>query len=343
MKVRSRAPLRLGLAGGGTDLSPYSDRFGGLVLNATVDLYAYATLTRLDEPRLSFAALDRDHTEDHALQPAVRAHGPLILHQGVYNRIVQEFCNGEPLALMVATHADAPAGSGLGSSSTLVVAMVTAYAELLHLPLGEYDIAKLAYEIERVDLGLLGGRQDHYAAAFGGVNFMEFGSGERVVVNPLRIKPSILAEIEASVVLFYTGTARESARIIAEQVERMKAGDSASLAALHDLKEEARLTKDCILRGDLRQFGRCMQKGWEAKQRTASSISTGALERALAVARDAGAYAGKVSGAGGGGFVILFADPPQRVRVEGALRSLGEGELYHCHFTEHGAQAWRVD
>ncbi|MFO1413381.1 MAG: dehydrogenase [Burkholderiales bacterium] len=342
MKVRARAPLRLGFAGGGTDLSPYCDQHGGLVLNATIDLYAYATITPAARPVIRFAATDQQVEAEYPLQPVVPADGPLRLHQGVYNRIVREFRGGEPLAVELVTASDAPAGSGLGASSTLVVAMISAFAELLGLPLGEYDIARLAYEIERIDLGLPGGRQDQYAAAFGGVNFIEFHPGDHIVVNPLRIKSWVLSEIEASTVLYYTGVARESGRIIMEQTDRITRDDPAAVTALHEIKEEARHMKECVLRGDLARFARSMRKGWDAKQRTASSVSTNVVDRALAVAMEAGASAGKVSGAGGGGFLMLFVDPVRRGDVGRALRALDEGELFNCHFTRHGSKAWRV-
>jgi len=287
--VRARAPLRLGLAGGGTDVSPYCDRYGGLVLNATIDLYAYATLALFDEPRLRFAAADQNQCFDSPLQAALPAEGPLMLHRGVYNRIVREFRNGEPLPVMLSTYSDAPAGSGLGASSTLVVAMVTAFVELLQLPLVESDIARLAYDIERNDLRLAGGRQDHYAASFGGVNFMEFRADGKVLIDPLRVEPWILFELEATTILFYTGISRESARIIAEQQRRMDRGDADALDALHRLKEEARVMKECLLRGDFGQLAQSMQKGWAAKQLTASSISNAGLQRAIDAATAAGA------------------------------------------------------
>ena len=342
MKIRARAPLRLGLAGGGTDVSPYCDHHGGLVLNATIDLYAYATLTLAAQPGLQFVAADQRLTAEFPLQSAVPVDGPLRLHQGVYNRIIREFRKDEPLSLQLTTHCDAPAGSGLGASSTLVVAMVNAFVELLGLPLGEYDIARLAYEIERIDLGLQGGRQDQYAAAFGGVNYMEFHPGEHVVVNPLRVKSWILSELEASTVLYYTGVARESARIIAEQSDRMTRDDADAMKALHEIKDEARAMKECVLRGDLGRFAQSMRRGWEAKQRTASCVSTSVVDRAIAVASGAGATAGKVSGAGGGGFLMLFVDPLRRPDVCRALRQLDGGEVFNCHFTQHGSKAWRV-
>jgi D-glycero-alpha-D-manno-heptose-7-phosphate kinase len=342
LKIRARAPLRLGLAGGGTDVSPYCDEFGGSVLNATIDLYASATITTHDEGCVRFIASDQDQQESYRLDEEPRPNGVLALHKGVYRRIVREFAGGRPLALTISTHSDAPAGSGLGASSTLVVAMVKAFVELLNLPLGEYDIARLAFDIERVDLGLAGGRQDQYAAAFGGVNFMEFYANERVIVNPLRVKNWILSELESSIVLYYTGQSRESARIIEEQSARMRTHDEASLGALHALKEEAVAMKESLLKGALREFAESMRKGWDAKKRTASSISNSRIDEAISVALASGAYAAKISGAGGGGFVFFFVDPDRRADVRRALHALGQGEIRPCHFTKHGTQGWRI-
>jgi D-glycero-alpha-D-manno-heptose-7-phosphate kinase len=341
-KVRARAPLRLGLGGGGTDVSPYCDRFGGVVLNATIDLYAYATVAPLDGDRVVLAAGDQDVRLDFPAAPAVPTDRGLPLHCGVYNRVVAQFRGGEPLPIRVTTRSDAPAGSGLGASSTLVVAMVRAYVEFLNLPLTEYDIARLAYEIEREDLQLAGGRQDQYAAAFGGVNFMEFYAGERVVVNPLRIKSWVLSELESSTVLYYTGVSRESARIIVEQRERMERLEPDAIAALDALKDEAWAMKECILRGNIRGFADSMIKGWDAKKRTASNITTADIDRAIEGAMRSGAYSAKVSGAGGGGFVVFFVDPDRRIEVVRALQASGKGAVHPCHFTEHGTHGWRI-
>ncbi|HHM06048.1 MAG TPA: dehydrogenase [Gammaproteobacteria bacterium] len=341
MIIRARAPLRLGLAGGGTDVSPYCDRYGGLVLNATIDKYAYTTIEPNEQGTLRFVAADRQQSWSGPAEPALTLDGTLELHKGVYNRIIAEFNGGRPLAMTLTTHSDAPPGSGLGSSSTLVVAMVKAFAEWLNLPLGEYDIARLAYDIERRDVGLSGGRQDQYAATFGGFNFMEFHADERVVVNPLRIKNWILSEFEASLLLYFCGVSRQSAQIIDEQANNVTRNDATAIDAMHALKQEALQIKECLLKGDFDGLVSSMAAGWEAKKRMAKSISNPRIEAAYALAQEAGMRAGKVSGAGGGGFMMLFVDPARRMEVRRALEQL-EGRLYTCHFTKHGTQGWKL-
>lgn len=340
--VRARAPLRLGFAGGGTDVSPYCDLHGGLVMNATIDKYAYATVELNRSGRVRFIAADQRRTVEYAATERIEPDGTLDLHKGVYNRVVKQFNGGNPLPLALTTFSDAPAGSGLGSSSTLVVAMLKAFVELLHLPLGEYDIAHTAYEIERIDLGLNGGKQDQYAATFGGFNFIEFSAHDRVIVNPLRVKNWIKSELEASLILFYSGVSRASATIIDEQARNVKEGNARSIEAMHELKSEAITMKECILKGDLPRFAESMQKGWESKKRMAQNISNSHIDSITALARGAGAYAAKVSGAGGGGFIMFFADPATRMDVIRALKSQEGGEVGTCHFTERGSEAWTL-
>jgi len=341
MMIRARAPLRLGLGGGGTDLSHFARTYGGAVLNATIDLYAYATITPSPEPVLRFEAVDRSESSIHEAEPRIECDGKLDLHRGVYNRIVSDYNDGRPLGLTLTTHCDAPAGSGLGSSSTLTVAIVKAFVEWLNLPLDEYEIARLAYQVERVDLGLSGGMQDQYAASFGGVNFMEFGTGDRVVVNPLRIKNWILCELESSLVLFHSGVSRSSATIIDEQTRNIASHDTRSIDGLHALRTAAITMKESLLRGDLRRFAEAMESSWRSKKQTARCVSTPDLDTAYDVAREAGALAGKVSGAGGGGFMMFLVEPTRRVNVVRALEAL-EGRVFPCHLTKRGVEGWKL-
>jgi D-glycero-alpha-D-manno-heptose-7-phosphate kinase len=343
MLIRARAPLRLGLAGGGTDLASYCERYGGAVLNATIDLYAYATIEPLDGDRVIFEAADIGFTAIEDADPRDWAlDGEAILHKAVYARIVRNYRDGAPFPCRITTYCEAPPGSGLGSSSTMMVAMVKAFVELLALPLGEYDIARLAYSIERKDAGLAGGQQDQYAATFGGFNFIEFFAGERVVVNPLRVKNWILAELEASIVLFHTGVSRASAAIIAEQNRNIESGAGRSLDAMHLLKDDAFAMKEAVLKGDFAGFAAVLNRSWAAKRQMASAISNDRIERLMHRAMAVGAVAAKVSGAGGGGFITLVVDPARRIEVIRGL-SQEEGQVMTCSFTKRGSEGWRID
>lgn len=342
MIVRARAPLRLGLAGGGTDVAPYCDLHGGAVMNATIDKYAYAIVDDAGHGALELHAQDQGAHARCLPADAESVEPGLKLLAGTYLRICRDFLDGRRPPLRIRTFSDAPPGSGLGSSSTLVVALVTALSEYFSLPLGEYEVAHLAYAIEREDLALAGGKQDQYAAAFGGFNFMEFHPGDRVIVNPLRMKDWVLAELEASLLLYFTGVSRESARIIDEQARNAATGVQKSVDAMHELKLEAVQMKESLLRGDLDGFARTFQRGWEAKKRMASSITNPMIDAAEAAAMANGAVATKVSGAGGGGFMMFVCDPGDRMRLSAALRAQG-GTLLDFHFNPHGAVAWRAN
>lgn len=338
---RARAPLRLGLAGGGTDVSPYCDIYGGYVLNAAIDRYAYAVIKTLDEPVVRFIATDQRIDVVELPKLPLALNGKLDLHKAVYNYIIQNYNYGNPIHMELSTFCDAPAGSGLGSSSTLVVAMIRAFAELLNLPLDDYTIAQMAHQVERVDCGLRGGRQDQYSATFGGFNFMEFYAGDRAVINPLRIKNWIICELESSLVLYFTGVSRESAHIIADQSSNVHSGATDALEAMHGIKHEALVMKECLLRGDFQGLVKSMCLGWENKKRSAKTVSNPEIDAIYDAALQAGALAGKVSGAGGGGFMWFFVPTDKRLDVIRTLNGFG-GQISNCHFTKHGTQAWRI-
>ncbi len=341
MIIRSKAPLRLGLAGGGTDVSPYCDIYGGYVLNVTIDMYAYCTIEPSDDGRIVINSSDRREYFDSESAAFLPLDGGLLLHKGVYNRIVKDYNNGEPLSFRMTTYSDAPAGSGLGSSSTMVVAIVKAFMEWLNLPLGEYDMASLAYQIERKDLGLSGGKQDQYAATFGGFNFIEFYDNDRVIVNPLRIKNWIANEIESSLVLYYTGTSRDSAKIIDEQIRSTKDKNEKSIESMHELKRYASVMKEAILRGDFEKIEDCLRQSWESKKKMASVISNSEIDEIYNFVMDHGGEAAKVSGAGGGGFMMIICDPKKRYELVESLKKL-KGNVIVTSFTEKGTQAWKI-
>ncbi len=338
MIYRSKAPLRIGLAGGGTDVSPFCDEFGGAILNATISLYAYATIETIAENKIIIEAKDRNETEEFEWANVLPINGHLDLLKGVYNRIQKDY-GIKQQGFKLSTFVDAPAGSGLGTSSTLVVAIIGAFVEMLKLPLGDYDIAHYAYEIERKDLQLAGGRQDQYAATFGGVNFMEFYENDKVIVNPLRIRQEYLYELENNLVLFFTATSRESATIIKEQQKNVNEKNTGSIDAMHQLKEQAKMMKEAMLKGRLNNIGDILNYGFEQKRKMAANISNSLIEEIYAAAKNAGATGGKISGAGGGGFMIFYCPSTTRYNVINTLQQFG-GKVNHYNFSNEGLKTW---
>ena len=340
MIYRSRAPLRLGLAGGGTDVSPYSDLYGGAILNTTINLYAHASIEPLTENKIIVQALDRNEEQVFEGSTHLPIDGTLDLLKGVYNRIQKDYGVALP-GFKLSTFVDAPAGSGLGTSSTLVVAVLGAFYEMLRLPLGEYDIAHYAYDIERNDLLLAGGKQDQYAATFGGVNYMEFYEGDKVIVNPLRIKQQYLNELENNLVLYFTSTSRESATIIKEQVKNVNSKNEKSIEAMHQLKEQAKMMKEAMLKGRLNEIGEILDFGFQQKRQMAANISNSSIEKVYEGAKRAGATGGKISGAGGGGFMIFYCPGNTRYKVAETLRTFG-GDVRNYQFSPQGLNTWTV-
>jgi D-glycero-alpha-D-manno-heptose-7-phosphate kinase len=340
MIYRSKAPLRIGLAGGGTDVSPYSDQFGGAILNATISLYANASIENNNSRTIHLVAADRFEQEQYPVQAFLPVTGSLDLLKAVYNRLQKEY-PFETNGFTLTTSVDAPAGSGLGTSSTLVVAVLGAFVEMLKLPLGDYDIAHLAYDIERKDLQLAGGKQDQYAATFGGVNFMEFFEHDKVIVNPLRIRSEYLNELENNLVLFFTATSRESATIIKEQQLNVTEHNQSSIDAMHQLKEQAKQMKDALLKGNLNEIGEILNFGFTQKRKMARNISNALIEEIYEAAIHSGSTGGKISGAGGGGFMIFYCPGSSRYPVIKALEAF-KGSVKNYSFTENGLTSWTI-
>jgi D-glycero-alpha-D-manno-heptose-7-phosphate kinase len=339
--IRSRAPLRLGLAGGGTDLSPFCDEYNGAVLNCTIDRYAYAFIDRRADNQIVFRARDLGLEERHEPGALLDASEGLQLHRGAYNFFFGQGTLRDNIGGMtLTTTVDAPPGSGLGSSSSLVVAICEAFTAAFEIPLGRYDLAHLAFKVERVDLGLAGGKQDQYAAAFGGINFIEFLPEDRVIVNPLRVERAILNEIEASLVVCFTGISRTSDSIIREQTTGMTDPDSAALSGLFDLKRAAVEMKQAVLTGDIMGIADLLNWSWMAKKKTSASVSNEFIETLVEVGRRAGASAAKVSGAGGGGFIMFLVRPEDRISVVDSLNRAG-GRAGPVHLTTRGVESWR--
>lgn len=339
--IYSRAPLRLGLAGGGTDVSPYCDLYGGSVLNATIDRYAYTIIETTDKDLVSFRSIDQKLEEVFDPSLVMNNAFKLKLHASTYKHMMKHYNNGIYMPLKLITCCDAPIGSGLGSSSTIVVSMIKAFVKLLNLSFDRYKIAHLAYVIERIECKFKGGRQDHYAATFGGINLIKFYKNNKVLVTPLKIKNSVISQLESSLILYFTGISRDSKKIIDEQSKNISEKKIDQLKAMHFVKAEALVMKTALLTGNFQVIINSMKKSWYMKKKMAKKISNNHLNMIYKKTIKAGALAGKISGAGGGGFMLFYVPLEKRQIVKNVLTGFG-GVVSNCHLTQNGCEVWSV-
>jgi D-glycero-alpha-D-manno-heptose-7-phosphate kinase len=337
MLIRAKAPLRISFAGGGTDVPPFPQREGGAVLSATIDRYAWGSLHPRHDSAISIHSLDFDTSLSYSSKRDIDTEGEM----GLVKAMLRKLGGVDDQGLDLYLHTDAPPGSGLGSSSAMMVVLVGLLRDWKGLALTDYQVAEVAHEVERVDMGIAGGRQDHYAATFGGVNYIEF-EADRVVVNGLRLGYDILNELEYNLLLVDTGKVRLSANIIEHQVSRYEAGEADSVAALRALKHLAGEMKACLLRREWDCFGRLLHEEWEYKKRMSDRISNPDLDALYDLARERGAIGGKVTGAGGGGYMLLFCRFDRKNAVAEAMRARG-CDARGVAFQRRGLQTWRVE
>lgn len=334
--IRTKAPLRISFAGGGTDVPPYPEREGGCVLNATIDNYAWGSLRPRSDNQIRIESVDLAVSLECSVDSELRFDGHLDLVKATILRLQAQNSHGFDVFL----HSDAPPGSGLGSSSALIVGLVGLVKEFKNLPFTEYEIAHLAYQIEREDLRIQGGHQDQYASSFGGFNFIEF-YGEHVVVNPLRIHQDTVNELEHNLLLCYTGTTRRSDRIIEDQTQRLEEKQEDTLRALREQKQLAMDMKNALLRRRLDDFGDLLHSAWESKKNLSPRISNSSIDEMYQAARRNGALGGKITGAGGGGYMLLYCQFEKKHKVAEALKHLGASTTEFA-FESRGLQTWRI-
>jgi len=338
MIIRSKAPLRISFAGGGTDVPPYPQHRGGVVLSATINKYAYGTLIPANDGTLTVQSLDYDVVAKYHSDADLIYDGKLDLVKAAVRRMLN---NEQERGIRLFLHSDAPPGSGLGSSSAVVVALIGLFKHWLRRPMTDYEIADLAYQIERVDLGIKGGLQDQYAAAFGGFNFIEF-IGDTVIVNPLRVDPAHINELEYNLLLCYTGSTRLSARILDRQIQSYVEQRPDVMEALDALKQITFDMKCALLQGRLRDFGALLHDEWQCKQRLDAHISNEQINELYETARRYGALGGKITGAGGGGYLLFYCQFDRKHAVAEKLEQMG-GQVVEFGFEPRGLQTWQVN
>ena len=336
MLIRAKAPLRISFAGGGTDVPPFPEREGGLVLNATINRYAYGTLQPRDDDSIQIRSLDYGLSAEFALGEAPIFDGKLDLAKAAVQRFT-----GHETGFDLLLHSNAPPGSGLGSFSAMMVALIGVLTTFRSMPVTDYELAELAHAIEREELGIKGGRQDQYAATFGGFNFIEL-FGDHVVVNPLRVAPEVVLELEHNLLLCYTGMTRQSDHIIDDQMTRFDSREEDTVGGLHAQKELAVQMKNALLQRRLAEFGELLHMAWEAKKRMSPRITNERIDELYAEARAAGAIGGKVTGAGGGGYVLFYCRHDRKHEVAARMLELG-ATVDEFAFEPSGLRTWRAD
>jgi D-glycero-alpha-D-manno-heptose-7-phosphate kinase len=336
MFIRAKAPLRISFSGGGTDVPPFPAQEGGCVLSATIDRYAWGTLQPRDDGAICINSLDFGMSLQYSSRRDLKFDGNMDLAKAAIHRLAGTDDQGFDLFL----HSDAPPGSGLGSSSAMMVALVGLLKEWRNLSLTDYQVAEAAYEVERVDLGIQGGMQDQYAAAFGGVNFIEF-QGDRVTVNSLKLHRDIVNELEYNLLLCDTGKVRLSSNIIADQVGRYERHEQETVNAMRELKRLTIKMKDCLLRREWDDFAHLLHEEWQTKKRMSDRISNPELDDLYDLALAEGAIGGKITGAGGGGFMLLWCGFGRKHKVAEALKARG-CDVSEVALEPFGLQTWRV-
>lgn len=334
--IRAKSPLRISFAGGGTDVPPFPELEGGCVLSATISQFASGTLRSRADRQISVRSLDYGVTVTYSPEEELVYDGKLDLVKAAILKM--DATNGDGYDLFL--HSNAPPGSGLGSSSAMMVALVGLLKERRSLPLSDYDVADLACTIEREDLGIQGGLQDQYASAFGGFNFIEF-LPDRVIVNPLKMSQDVVNELEYNLLLCYTGNIRLSGHILQDQVERYERRESDTMAALRELKALTIEMKAALLRRRLDEFGCLLHQEWTHKKRVSARISSVRLDELYDAARAAGALGGKIAGAGGGGYMLLYCAYERKHDVARRMTDLG-CSVSDVRFEPSGLQTWRV-
>ena len=335
----------MALAGGGTDLEPYWKEYGGVVLNATIDQYAYCKIEPYEcckrETHWVFKSIDlgieevRDFYSSDFMNYAY-SDSKLKLLINTYQYLTYKL-KREPVK--ITTYVEAPPGSGLGSSSALVVALVAAITEYYGIPVGEYDIAEDAIEIERKICDLPGGKQDQFAAAFGGFNFMEFLRDGRAIINPLRLNYKTQNMMELNTVLYYVGKPRKDSRVIENTSKGLETSEVV-LNATHKIREACIEYKRSLLMGDFKRISELMETYWRNKLETNPHVASPEILDAYEFALQNGATAAKISGAGGGGHMVLFTEFEKRHQLVSALEGK-EGRVVPFKFVNHGVDVWR--
>jgi len=338
MIIRTKAPVRISFAGGGTDVSPYCEERGGCVVNVAINRYAWGTLELINKPGICINSSNYSKILRFKSVKDITYNGDLDLIKAVIKHM-----HNTNKGINLFLRSDVPPRSGLGSSASAFVSMIGLFNHLKRdKKITDYEIAELAFNLERKELNNLGGRQDQYASVFGGLNYIEFKGNDFIRVNPLRIKQDYVNELEKNLILIHIGARKASGDIIKDQAESYKKHNKDVISGLDKAKELAIETKYALTRGDLTYFGELLHESWVAKKKFSSMITNPYIDKLYNLARENGAIGGKISGAGGGGHMILYCKPNTEHIVAHKLAQAGI-KIVPFSFDYKGLQSWEVN
>lgn len=330
MRLISRAPLRISFGGDATDVPPYVDKYGGEVLSASINRYVYSLMETKEE--------EGGFDDQSGFDSIYNLDDGVKIYKGreLVKAAVEEFQAQED-PVHITLHSYAPAGSGFGSTSTTVVSLAGLLSRWKNKPLTDYELAQVAYKIEREQAGLLGGKQDHYMATIGGFNFIEFETDGHVLVNRLKIPQDIVNELEYRLLLCYSGTIERTTEILQDQMDNYDSYTD----TLEELKKNCRDQKNALLMGNLDEFGKLLDTTWQLKKQLSSKISKPEIEKLYEAAKAEGAIGGRILGSGGGGYFLLYCDFRKKHRVAKRLEDMG-GKIIDFNFEFRGLQTWQA-
>ena len=336
MVIISKAPLRLAFAGGGTDIEPYVSDYGGEVINISIDKFVYTKITKSDSDKLILIADSSNEEQVYSISNLPVDNDSLLLC--IYRYMFDKYRDKAYEPLIINTYSDVPFGSGLGGSSSATISIMKGLFLYFDIEVDQYMLAAEAFHVERNIFGLSGGAQDQYASAFGGLNHLKFNANS-VLVNSLKVDESVMLSLESKLLLYFTGESRESAKIIKNQIKNQKKRNKSTLDALHMVKKNVFYIKEALLEGNFENFYKIINSGWHHKKRLSSKISSTAINDIHDKVIAEGALCGKISGAGGGGFMWFLAPPERQNDIKLALVEYS-GYFIDCKFSYMGAEAW---
>ncbi len=327
-----RSPVRVSFGGGGTDLPVYYEKYGGVILSTSINKYFYTILSQRDDNYVQIISSDlraMEHWQDIAKMSVTD--NKLAVPLAVLKSL------GRKVSINLFLASEIPPGTGLGSSATVCVNLLKALTTYLHIPGSKYDIAEKAFAIARDVLGKPVGKQDEYAAAFGGLNLIRIETSGTTHVEAVDLPQEVKRELQQNLMLFFTGTARDSGEILREQETSSQDQQSQTVAALHEIRWLAEQMRRALVKGNVNDFGCLLDEAWKAKKQVSNKISNSGIDQLYQLAKERGALGGKITGAGGGGFLLLYCEQACQQSVRQALAAHKLPEM-RFEFESQGAQ-----